>query len=93
MTDIVEAVAKLSAKGRFALMQNCGCDSHEELVELGLWRPEFEFPSPYYITTPLGLQVRARLLADGRDVALIITERDAADAITALPNPVGGNFP
>jgi hypothetical protein len=54
---------KLTPLQRQMLTEGCACGTADEMVELGLWKPEFPDPSPYYLRTDLGEQV-ARILED-----------------------------
>ncbi len=63
MTEPDPAViaAKLTGEQRANLLHGSACGSASQMVKLGLWKPEFNFPSEYYVTTPLGLAVRDHL--------------------------------
>ena len=70
MTDIAKIAEGLSSAAKSGITQGAGCDCGVELVKAGLWEPEFppdKYPDirqEYFKITPLGLQVRAHLLAN-----------------------------
>jgi hypothetical protein len=57
-TDPATIARTLPSVLRLALLDGCCCDHADEMVQLGLWKPKFSEPSQYYITTPLGHDVR-----------------------------------
>lgn len=66
MTDPATIAASLSEEQRLAMIEDCSCGIAHEMVDLGLWAPEFDFPSAYYTTTPLGIAVRKHLQENSR---------------------------
>ncbi len=63
MTDNPAAIAaKLTSEQRANLLHGSACGTADQMVSLGLWKPEFDRPSEYYVTTPLGLAVRDHIL-------------------------------
>lgn len=70
-TERIEELARgLTHSQRLSLMEGCGCDTGEQMVELGLWQPEFGVPSQYYLTTELGKALRNYLRAHAQGDAL-----------------------
>jgi hypothetical protein len=62
MTNAQKIAEGLTTAQRLALIEGCSCGKGPEMVELGLWVPDRKLGGPpYYLDTPLGLEVRALL--------------------------------
>ena len=68
MNDIAKIADGLSEGAVATLLEGMGCDTHAELLEAGLWEPEFppdkypDLKQEYFLTTDLGKAVRQHLM-------------------------------
>lgn len=84
MTDAEKIAGGLTREAAVSLMHGCSCGHSQELVDAGLWAPEFpkKYKQEYFRLTPLGLQVRAILERGGVSARKRLVPLDEVRAMT-----------